>query len=149
MSLNIEHLERSFAEVKDHGSEFTATFYATLFSKHPEVRSLFQHTQMKEQGEKLFQSLVLVVESLRNPDVLNRSLKGLGTRHVNYGVLPQHYPMVGNALLKTFELFLGTNWTPEVQRSWFEAYQAVAQIMLEGANYPPEILDLTEAEQQA
>ena len=146
MSLNVEHLEHSFAEVKDHGSEFAATFYATLFSKHPEVRSLFQHAQMQEQGEKLFQSLILVVENLHKPEVLHRNLKGLGTRHVNYGVLPQHYPMVGSALLKTFETFLGTGWTSEVQRSWLEAYQAVTQIMLEGANYPPEILDLPEAE---
>lgn len=46
-------------------------------------------------------------------EVLENALKGLGTRHVKYGVLPQHYPMVGGALLKTFEALLGSDWTPE------------------------------------
>jgi hemoglobin-like flavoprotein len=105
-----------------------------LFTSYPEVEPLFRHSRMTEQGEKLFKSLVLVVDNLRQPNTLTNSLKGLGTRHIHYGVLPQHYPMVGQALLKTFEQFLGNEWTPPVQQAWATAYQAVSQIMLEGAN---------------
>ncbi|MGL5794458.1 MAG: globin domain-containing protein, partial [Waterburya sp.] len=49
-----------------------------------------------------------------------------------YGVLPEHYPMVGNSLLKSLESFLGENWTEEVKQAWTEAYTAIAQLMLEG-----------------
>jgi len=48
---------------------------------------------MEKQGKQLFQSLVFTVNNLRKPDALSDALRGLGTRHVQYGVLPQHYPM--------------------------------------------------------
>jgi hemoglobin-like flavoprotein len=73
---------------------------------------------------------------------VNSALTGLGTRHVQYGVLPEHYPMVGNTLLKTLASFLGTAWTPQTKQAWVDAYDAIAQIMLEGADYPPAVLKL-------
>ena len=144
MSLNIDLLERSFALVKGNGEEFASQFYANLFLDYPALKPLFAHTQFKMQGEKLFASLVFVVDNLKQPEALDNALKGLGTRHVKYGVLPQHYPFVGASLLKTFEAALGaTDWTPEVQQAWADAYGAVTQLMLEGADYPPEILNLS------
>ena len=143
MSLNVDLLERSFALVKGNGEEFSSQFYATLFQDHPAVQPLFANTHLKTQGDKLFASLVLVVDNLRNPEALENALKGLGTRHVKYGALPQHYPLVGASLLKTFAASLApTDWTPEVQQAWVDAYGAVTQLMLEGADYPPEILTL-------
>jgi len=82
---------------------------------------------------------VFTVNNLRKPDALSDALRGLGTRHVQYGVLPQHYPMVGSSLLKAFEVSL-VAWTPDVQQAWTEAYEVVAQLMLEGADYSPERL---------
>jgi hemoglobin-like flavoprotein len=143
MSLNVDLLERSFALVKENGEEFSSQFYATLFSDHPAVQPLFANTHLQTQGKKLFDSLVLVVDNLRNPEALENALKGLGTRHVKYGALPQHYPLVGASLLKTFAASLApTDWTPEVHQAWADAYGAVTQLMLEGADYPPEILTL-------
>jgi hemoglobin-like flavoprotein len=143
MSLNVELLEQSFDLVKGRGDEFTAQFYATLFSEYPTVKPLFDSTHMEEQGKKLFASLVFVVDALRKPELLESALKGLGTRHVMYGVLPQHYPMVGSSLLKTFEAVLETDWTLGVKQAWVDAYGGVTQLMLEGADYPPEILRLS------
>lgn len=142
MSLNVELLNRSFAQVKNQGSEFTTKFYSNLFTDYPEVKPLFANTQMEEQKKKLFDSLVLVVDNLQEPGVLSTTLKGLGTKHVRYGVLPLHYPMVGGSLLKTFDAFLGSDWTPEVKQAWVEAYTAVAHLMLEGADCSPQVLSL-------
>jgi hemoglobin-like flavoprotein len=143
MSLNVELLEQSFELVKERGDEFTAQFYAALLSDYPTVKPLFDNVHMEEQGKKLFASLVLVVNALRQPEVLEGALKGLGTRHVQYGVLPEHYPMVGSSLLKTFEVVLVADWTADVKQAWADAYGAVTQLMLEGADYPPEVLRLT------
>jgi hemoglobin-like flavoprotein len=96
---------------------------------------------MVEQQKKLFKSLVLVVDSLRKSDILTGALKGLGTRHVKYGVLPEHYPMVGSTLLKVFAICLEEAWTPNVEQAWIETYRAIAQVMLDGAEYPAEILN--------
>lgn len=48
---------------------------------------------------------------------------------------------MGRSLLKTFEQSLGTNWTPEVQQAWSEAYAAITALMLEGAEHSPEPID--------
>jgi hemoglobin-like flavoprotein len=145
MTLNVELLESSFAQVKENSLEFTKRFYNMLFADYPEVQPLFANTPMEKQRKQLFQSLVFTVNNLRKPDTLNNALTGLGTRHVQYGVLPQHYPMVGNSLLKAFEVTLGTAWTPDVQQAWIEAYGVVTQLMLEGLNYSSEQLNLPNA----
>jgi hemoglobin-like flavoprotein len=141
MSLNVELLESSFAQIKDRQAEFTEFFYTNLLNNYPEVKPLFNNIHMDKQQEKLFQSLVITVDSLRTPDVLTGALKGLGTRHVKYGVLPEHYPMVGSSLLKTFAFCLQDAWTPNTEQAWIEAYGAITQLMLEGAEYPVEILN--------
>jgi hemoglobin-like flavoprotein len=129
MSLNIELLESSFARIKQQEAEFIAYFYDNLFANYPELKPLFVETQMEKQAKKLFTSLVLVVENLRNPDTLSDALKSLGTRHLQYGVLPEHYPMVGTTLLQTISRCLGDEWTIELDRAWSEAYAAVTQLM--------------------
>jgi hemoglobin-like flavoprotein len=130
--LNIELLEQSFSVVKERSTDFTATFYQNLFADYPEVQPLFAHSDMEAQGKKLFDSLVLTIDNLRKPDILANALRGLGTRHVRYGVLPQHYQMVGSSLLKSLKLFVGKGWTSEVEKAWIEAYTAVTELMLEG-----------------
>lgn len=138
MGLNVQVLEQSFASIKPHAHGFASSFYETLFVSYPQVQPLFTHSNMDEQRQKLIKSLVLIIESLRRPHELTSMLKGLGRRHVQYGVLPEHYPMVGKSLLKTFELYLGNAWTREVEQAWIEAYQTISQLMLDGTEYSPE-----------
>lgn len=135
MPLKVEVLENSFDEIKPHADGFVTSFYENLFTANPEAKPLFGNTDMSAQKKKLLGSLVLVVESLRKPEVLNSTLRGLGARHVKYGALPEHYPLVGSALLTTFEQYLQEKWTPEVKQAWVEAYGAISEIMLDGADY--------------
>jgi hemoglobin-like flavoprotein len=111
-----------------------------LFADYPEVKPLFVKTHMEKQAKQLFKSLVLVVDNLRHPDVLAQALQGLGTCHIQYGVLPAHYPMVGSTLLKAFSLCLGSAWTPAIEKAWSEAYTVVTALMLSGTDYTAEIL---------
>jgi hemoglobin-like flavoprotein len=145
MSLQIDVLEKSFAQVVPDAEAFAAKFYVNLFTDYPAAKPLFANTEMKAQEQKLLHSLMLVIENLHNPDVLDSTLRGLGSRHVQYGALPAHYPLVGNSLLKTFEQYLGADWTTETKQAWVDAYDAIATIMLEGANYKPEEVQLSSA----
>ncbi|MEM8604882.1 MAG: globin family protein, partial [Cyanobacteria bacterium P01_H01_bin.121] len=142
MSLQVELLEQSFEQVKPQADSFVASFYDNLFTDYPAAKPLFQTTDMAAQKQKLLSSLVLVVESLRKPEALTTALKGLGARHVKYGALPEHYPLVGNSLLKTFEQYLQANWTPEVKQAWVDAYGAITTLMLDGADYSEQDLKL-------
>ncbi|PZD75141.1 Bacterial hemoglobin [Acaryochloris thomasi RCC1774] len=138
----VQLLEKSFAQITPEASAFVGSFYTNLFTDYPAAKPLFENTHMKEQEQKLLQSLVLVIENLRNPEVLSKSLRGLGARHVKYGALPEHYPLVGNSLLKTFEQYLGQDWRPEVKEAWVDAYGTITEIMLDGADYTQQQVQL-------
>ncbi|MGF1512854.1 MAG: globin family protein [Elainellaceae cyanobacterium] len=141
-ALKVELLEQSFEKVKPHANDFAASFYENLFVDYPAAEPLFAETDVAAQSKKLLASLVFVVENLRNPGALTGALKGLGARHVEYGALPAHYPLVGNTLLKTFDQYLGADWTPETQQAWTEAYGVITETMLEGADYAEEDVQL-------
>src|SRR5215472_5405011 len=134
MSLQIELLETSFQAIAPRGEAFVTAFYERLFTRYPQTRAFFASTNMKEQRKKLLGALALVIQNLRKPEVLTSALKGLGQRHVAYGVRPEHYPIVGTILLHTFADVLGDDWTPEYHDAWAQAYGAICSIMLEGAN---------------
>ncbi len=133
--LQVKLLETSFEKVKPQADAFVNSFYDNLFNLYPETKPLFANSDMEKQKEKLLKSLSAVILNLRYPTQLEESLKGLGTRHVKYGTLPEHYPLVGSALLMSFEQLLGDDWTEELQMAWIEAYDAITEIMLSGAEY--------------
>ena len=133
MTLQVEMLERSFAQLRPHLDELGASFYQTLFSRYPEAKPLFASTDISQQQKKLAASLVLVVDNLRNPDTLVDALQGLGAKHVGYGTQPEHYSLVGEILLTTFADYLGPDWTPELEQVWADAYTAITNLMLVGA----------------
>ena len=133
MDLKVELLRESFDRIKPHGEAFASTFYENLFADNPDAKPLFGNTDMTKQKKMLLASLVLIIENLRQPDMLTGKLKELGARHVQYGTLGEHYPLVGAALLKTFESYLGSDWTPEVKQAWVDAYGSITELMLAGA----------------
>ncbi|MGB3557487.1 MAG: pentapeptide repeat-containing protein, partial [Geitlerinemataceae cyanobacterium] len=132
--LPVELLEQSFEKIKPHAEEFVASFYENLFQANPELKRLFANTEMTIQHKKLLQSLILVVENLRNPEALGAVLENLGARHVGYGTVPKQYGAVGAALLLTFEQYLQDDWTPEVKKAWHNAFTAITKKMLKGAS---------------
>ena len=145
MPLNVELLEQSFELVKPKADEFVASFYYNLLTDYPDAMPLFAHTCMPLQLQMLKGALVMVVENLRKPDVLTSALGGLGARHVKYGALPEHYPLVGSSLLKTLGQYAGDAWTPELKQAWTDAYGAITELMLEGADYSRSDIQLEEA----
>ena len=139
MTVQGELLETSFQAIVLHGEAFVTAFYERLFTRFPETRAFFAATDMFEQRKKLQQSLALIVEHMQHPEVLSDMLKGLGQRHVTYGVRPEHYPLVGAVLLETFADFLGKHWTQAHHDAWIQGYEAVSSLMLKATQEPPVI----------
>ncbi|MGB3672232.1 MAG: globin family protein [Phormidesmis sp.] len=142
MSLNVELLEQSFDLVKPEADSLMDSFYNNLFTDYPAAQPLFTHVDMDKQKQQLKGSLVMVIENLRNPEALTKALQGLGARHVKYGALPEHYPLVGNSLLKALSQHAGSAWTPEVKDAWVGAYGAITELMLDGADYTSKDIQL-------
>src|SRR5215217_362982 len=75
-----------------------ALFYRRLFEIDPTTRPLFSGSDMSKQGAKLMAALGLVVGALNRFETLRPTIRELASRHVRYGVRPEHYDSVGEAL---------------------------------------------------
>jgi nitric oxide dioxygenase len=77
--------------------------------------------------------LALVVRSLHTPEKIVAAVEKLAVKHLDYGVQPEHYTYVGNALLRTLKKGLGADFTPELSDAWVDAFRMLAQVMKKAA----------------
>ena len=113
------------APIADSAAEL---FYGRLFDLDPALRSLFRG-DMREQGRKLMQMLTVAVAGLDRLDTIVPAVRALGRRHAAYGVEPEHFETVANALLWTLAEGLGSAFTTEVREAWASVYSVLAEQM--------------------
>ena len=90
-------------------------------------------SDMAVQGRLLMQTIGTAVAGLDDLPALTPIVQDLGVRHARYGVQPEHYETVGEALLWTLRQGLGDGFTPEVRVAWTEIYALLAQVMQDAA----------------
>jgi hemoglobin-like flavoprotein len=122
-------VQQSFAKVAPISETAAVLFYDRLFEIAPSVKPMFP-TDLKEQRKKLMATLAVVVNGLNNLDSVLPAASALAKRHVSYGAKPEHYPVVGAALLWTLEKGLGDGWTPAVASAWTSAYGTLSGYMI-------------------
>jgi hemoglobin-like flavoprotein len=110
-------------------------FYSKLFNDTPALRKMFPRN-MDEQYRKLMDMLSTVVARLDNLNELTDDIAAMAQRHVQYGVRPAHYKLVGKALLWTLEQGLGNDWTDEVKKAWSTCYAVLSDTMINAASSP-------------
>jgi hemoglobin-like flavoprotein len=128
----IKLVQDSFARVAPISEQAAVLFYDRLFEVAPPVRAMFPD-DMTEQRKKLMATLAVVVNGLSNLEAVLPAASALAKRHVSYGAKPEHYPVVGGALLWTLEKGLGDAWPPEVAEAWTAAYGTLSGYMIEEA----------------
>lgn len=104
-------------------------FYTKLFSYNKSLRRMFP-SNMSQQYQKLMNMLSTIIARLDKGDELSGEINAMASRHVDYGVRPAHYKLVGNALLWTLQQGLGEDWTPEVERAWTKCYALLSESMI-------------------
>lgn len=133
MSLNTEILRSSFELVIDRAPNLTTRFYEILFTRYPQVQPLFRDNGAGTQAQMLAAALASVIDHLEDASWLAGTLRGLGLKHVGYGVTPEMYPWVGECLLAALAEAAGPEWTPALEQAWSDAFEAIASLMLSGA----------------
>jgi len=129
--VDIPAMRANFAKAARTGDEAPLYFYSHLFLSHPETRALFP-VSMAHQRDRLFAALGDVIARVDDLETLRPILEQLGRDHRKFGTVAAHYPAVGASLLATLEHF-DEEWTPELAKSWTEAYDVVATVMIEAA----------------
>lgn len=75
-----------------------------------------------------------VVIQMLGPDMVPMAiaLQELGGKHLDYGVSPADYDVVGDALFFTLEKYLGAKWNPQMEKSWRSVYSFISKAMVTG-----------------
>lgn len=108
-------------------------FYAELFRSYPEFEPLFS-SDPREQERKLSISLNIAVSHLGRLDQVRDSLRELGRRHIDYGVVREHYPPFVEILMGSIANTLGSEFTHEVEMAWRAAFNTIVGEMLAGVD---------------
>lgn len=124
-------MRASFAKAAATGDEAPLYFYSHLFLTHPEVRDMFP-VSMATQRDRFFTALGDVVARVDDLDNLVPMLQQLGRDHRKFGTIAEHYPAAGASLLATLEHF-DDEWNDQLAKQWAEAYDLVADVMVQAA----------------
>lgn len=125
-------VEESLRLLHDASDRVVEWFYASLFLEAPQLRSLFP-AAMDTQRDRLFRALTGAVGNMGDLDRLVPMLHQLGSDHRKFGVRPEHYDLLGRALITALRKHLDDIWVPELEEAWQQAYDVMARTMLEGA----------------
>ena len=128
----VKLVQESFAKVALISETAAVIFYDRLFETAPSVKAMFP-ADMTEQRKKLMATLAVVVNGLTNLEAVLPAASALAKRHVSYGAKPEHYPVVGGALLWTLEKGLGDAWTSDTAAAWTAAYGTLSGYMISEA----------------
>ena len=126
-------IDESLRLLGDQVDRVVGYFYAAMFVEAPHLRSLFP-AAMDTQRDRLFRALTGAVGNMAAPERLTEQLTALGRDHRKYGVRPEHYDVLGRALITALQHHHQNVWVPELEAAWQKAYGVMADRMIEGAS---------------
>lgn len=138
----VEEVTRTWKLVEANLEASGIAFFKRIFEIAPEALQLFsfkdepnlyESEKLKTHATKVMTTVGVAVAGLVDVAKLVPVLKGLGKKHVAYGVVEAHYEVVGAALLHTLENGLGEHWTPAVKEAWTSVYGVVSSTMIAGS----------------
>lgn len=104
-------------------------FYEKLFAEAPSLKRLFK-ADVNEQSKKLVDMLTGILSHVDGDDSIAKQVAALAQRHRRYGAKPEHYKIVGSALLWTLQQGFGDEWNAETEEAWQACYNRIASAML-------------------
>ncbi|RAR48194.1 nitric oxide dioxygenase [Paraburkholderia unamae] len=116
----------------DHGYAIIKRFYTRLFEAHPELKNVFNmaHQEQGQQQQALARAVYAYAENIEDPSSLSAVLKNIANKHASLGVLPEHYPIVGEHLLGAIKDVLGEAATEDIISAWALAYGNLADVLM-------------------
>jgi len=125
----IDTIKATVPVLQEHGMAITSRMYEVLFDKYPETTPLFKSAP-EDQPRILAAAVAAYAANIGNLDVLKDAVERMAVAHVRTHVRPEHYPMVGDAILTAMQDVLGEAATPQILEAWKEAYFFLADILI-------------------
>jgi len=128
----LEAVVATAAVVAHDRDGFGRTFYERLCSEAPDMRAFFADA-MHEQHLELIDELLFVCGEVADLDRCVASSRALGARLAGYGLRPEHYAVLGGALVDGLAEVVGPDFDSDTAEAWRRLYLLVSEAMLEGA----------------
>ncbi len=115
------------------GEALTTHFYKMLMRDYPQVHPLFNraHQASGDQPRALANGVLMYARHIDRLEELGPLAAQIINKHVAVQVLPEHYPMVGDCLLRAIREVLGEEIaTDAVIDAWAAAYGQLADILI-------------------
>lgn len=118
--------------LQQHGEAITTHFYQLMLREHPELKAFFNeaHQAHGTQARALAGAVLAYAANIDRLEALAGALPRIIQKHVSLGVEAQHYPIVGQCLLRAIKDVLGDAATDDIIAAWGEAYTALANILI-------------------
>lgn len=117
--------------LQQYGETITSVFYRNLFEEHPALLNIFNPANQRNGGQSrsLAASILAYASHIDQLDQLGGMVSRIAHKHASLEVQPEHYPIVGQHLLRAISEVLGDAATPEILEAWGAAYGQLAEIM--------------------
>lgn len=129
----IQIIKATVPVLEVHGVAITKTFYKNMFEKHPELLNIFNHTNQEKgrQQTALANTVYAAAVHIENLEAILPAVIQIAHKHRSLGILPEHYPIVGENLLQAIKEVLGDAATDDIINAWAEAYGVIADIFVQ------------------
>lgn len=128
----IDIIKSTVPVLEQHGKDITTRFYQLLFSSHPELKNVFNQSNQRQgrQQTALANAVYAAAANIDNLGAIIPVVKQIGHKHRALGIKAEHYPIVGENLLKAIKDVLGDAATDEIINAWAEAYGVIADAFI-------------------
>ncbi|HDI1491743.1 TPA: nitric oxide dioxygenase [Staphylococcus aureus] len=119
--------------LKEKGTEITSIFYPKMFKAHPELLNMFNQTNQKRgmQSSALAQAVMAAAVNIDNLSVIKPVIMPVAYKHCALQVYAEHYPIVGQNLLKAIQDVTGLEEHDPVIQAWAKAYGVIADVFIQ------------------
>lgn len=128
----IEIIKSTVPVLEQHGEDITKKFYELMFTNHPELLNIFNHANQKQgrQQKALANTVYAAAKYIDQLEVIIPAVTQIAHKHRSLGILPEHYPIVGEHLLLAIKSVLGEAATDEIIAAWGKAYGVIADAFI-------------------
>ncbi|BDV04215.1 TPA: nitric oxide dioxygenase [Staphylococcus aureus] len=119
--------------LKEKGTEITSIFYPKMFKANPELLNMFNQTNQKRgmQSSALAQAVMAAAVNIDNLSVIKPVIMPVAYKHCALQVYAEHYPIVGENLLKAIQDVTGLEEHDPVIQAWAKAYGVIADVFIQ------------------
>ncbi|MBY0222222.1 nitric oxide dioxygenase [Sporosarcina newyorkensis] len=128
----IDIIKSTVPVLEQHGKTITTVFYRNMFEAHPELLDIFNHANQSQgrQQTALANTVYAAAQHIDDLGAILPAVVQIAHKHVSLGILPEHYPIVGEYLLGAIKEVLGDAATPEIIDAWAAAYGVIADAFI-------------------